>query len=70
MIGEKFELLHFMRGRDKDIHREGHLPIPHYRQKITLKQRGGDERTILQNRVSQIRKFRDNDPIIQKRPLG
>jgi len=76
MINEKFELEHFMRGRNKDIHTEGHRPITHYRlggymdAKISQKARGGDNRTILQNKVSVMRRMRDNDKINVERPLG
>ncbi len=71
MITDKHELKRFLLKRGMGLINSGtHRPIPNLRQRLTMKMRGGDSRSILLNRVSQIRKLRDNDAIIQNRPLG
>lgn len=53
---------------------EGHQPIKHHRldayMNNRIKQRGGDNRDVLRNAVSQIRMIKDNDKILVDRPLG
>ena len=74
----KTNINHTEKHRDMDRLRSGmsqimtgsHRPVPNMRQKVTMRARGGDRRTVLQNRVSQFRKARDNDRIIRNRPLG
>lgn len=53
-----------------------HSPINHFRymghmsQAVAKMARGGDNRTILKNAVSVMRRMRDNDRINIERPLG
>ena len=55
---------------------ETHQPIPHHRlkgymnKKVETMARGGDNRTVIPNAVSVMRRIRDNDRITQNRPLG